>query len=186
MLHGRLLVVQIVTTARLLAALSFASIALIPEARTLAFGFYLAAIATDIVDGYLARRLGCATRFGEHYDGFADKALDTVSTLYVAVQGASIVACALILIRHILTLTVRAATSAVDVGSRTVGALNGAPIRLITLMALAMPTATWLYPYVWLAAGLSTLTAAREIWLHRRALQTLLLERRKSKSTEQI
>src|SRR5437763_7277684 len=111
MLHRRLLVVQIVTTARLLAALSFASVALIPQAHTLAIALYIAAIASDIVDGFLARRFLCATRFGEHYDGFADNALDTVSTLYLAIQGASFVACALVLIRHRLTLTVRAATS---------------------------------------------------------------------------
>jgi len=176
MLRWQFMVVQLLTTLRVAAAMLFACVALIPGAHPIALGLYALALASDLADGYFARRLHCRSRFGEHYDGFADKAVDIVSVVYNAVQGAPVVACALILIRHVVALSIRAATGNRHAGSRIIGALTGASIRVITILVLVLPgTARWAHSYgIWIAATVSLTSASREIWTHRTQLSALM------------
>ena len=174
MLSRRILVVQLTTTARPVAALAFASIALIPDLHVIALATYLVALVTDLADGALARSLRAESRFGSYYDGFADKSLDVVSLLFLAVRGGSLVAAAVVMMRHLLTLTIRAATHDETSGSRLLGALNGVPLRVGTLLAMSGIGGDKHWKgALWIAATVSALTAAREIWFHRRSILSL-------------
>jgi CDP-diacylglycerol--glycerol-3-phosphate 3-phosphatidyltransferase len=56
-----------------------------PVHHTIALGIYVAAIATDLLDGYLARKLDCVTDFGKVMDPLADKVI--VVTALVSFTG---------------------------------------------------------------------------------------------------
>jgi CDP-diacylglycerol--glycerol-3-phosphate 3-phosphatidyltransferase len=50
----------------------------------LAFGLFLLAAATDLLDGWAARRLGCASNIGAFFDPLADKIFVNVLLIFLA------------------------------------------------------------------------------------------------------
>lgn len=55
-----------------------------PAAHWLAFGLFLAAALTDALDGWAARRLGCASNLGVFLDPLADKVFANVLLIFLA------------------------------------------------------------------------------------------------------
>jgi cardiolipin synthase len=62
-------------------------IAVIYSRLEIALGLFLAAAATDLLDGFLARRLGQKTVLGSYLDPLADKLLMTVCYISLASAG---------------------------------------------------------------------------------------------------
>jgi CDP-diacylglycerol--glycerol-3-phosphate 3-phosphatidyltransferase len=56
--------------------------------HTAAFFIFVGAIATDVLDGYLARRLNCVTDFGKIIDPLADKVIVVTALVSFAGLGA--------------------------------------------------------------------------------------------------
>lgn len=101
-------IVELTSLSRVLAALLFASLAFQRVPLALLVAIYLFAIATDLLDGYLARRLKVVTYFGKVLDLIGDKSLTIISLLYAAASGISIFPLALIASREIIMIGVRA------------------------------------------------------------------------------
>jgi CDP-diacylglycerol--glycerol-3-phosphate 3-phosphatidyltransferase len=82
---------NVLTVSRILAAPVFLIFLLSnsPLHHTIALGIYVAAITTDLLDGYLARKLDCVTDFGKVMDPLADKVI-VVSAL-VSFAGIGVV-----------------------------------------------------------------------------------------------
>jgi phosphatidylglycerophosphate synthase len=64
-------------------------------------------MVSDVLDGYLARRLKSETYFGKVLDLVSDKSMTIVSLLYAAARGISIAPLALIAVREILMIGAR-------------------------------------------------------------------------------
>src|SRR4029077_15582907 len=72
---ARICLVQSISCFRLLATLVFASLAFKDVSQILLLGLYAAAIVSDLLDGYLSRKLKAETFFGKILDLIADKSL---------------------------------------------------------------------------------------------------------------
>ena len=103
----QLLAVQVVTLARLVAALVFATIAFQNVAHWVLIGIYGSAMISDLIDGGLAERLHARTFFGKILDLVSDKSLTIVSLLYAAARGISLTPLALLAAREIAVLGLR-------------------------------------------------------------------------------
>jgi len=99
--------VESISLSRLLAALLFASLAFQNVPVPFLLGLYVYAMCTDLIDGYVARRLKADTYFGKVIDLVSDKSMTIVSLLYAAARGISIFPLALIAIREIIMLGAR-------------------------------------------------------------------------------
>lgn len=106
-LASRIWLVELTTLSRLFAGVVFASLALQAVPRSLLLGLYLFAVCTDLLDGYLARRLKAVTYLGRVLDLIGDKSLTIVSLLYAAARGIDIAPLALIATREVITIGVR-------------------------------------------------------------------------------
>lgn len=60
---------------------------LIYEMRVYAFVIYFTACATDILDGYLARKKNQVTLFGRYMDPLADKLIQLTAVIILALKG---------------------------------------------------------------------------------------------------
>jgi len=70
---------------------------------------FVAAAATDLLDGHAARRLAAITRSGDLLDLFADRILAVVSVVLLAVSGlANLYLCLLVISREVAADTIRA------------------------------------------------------------------------------
>lgn len=76
-----------VTLLRALLVALLAGHLLTPERREIAAMLALAAVLTDAIDGWLARRLGAGSAFGARFDMETDAALLLVLCLLLVVQG---------------------------------------------------------------------------------------------------
>jgi CDP-alcohol phosphatidyltransferase. len=99
--------VSLTSLFRLVAALLFASIAFKNIPVAIVAGLYVLAMASDVIDGYLARKLNVETYFGKVLDLVGDKSLTAVSLLYAAGCGINIFPLAMIAIREIIMLGAR-------------------------------------------------------------------------------
>jgi phosphatidylglycerophosphate synthase len=99
--------VESISLSRLLAALLFASLAFQNVPVALVSGLYVFAMCTDLLDGYLARRLKADTYFGKVVDLVSDKSMTIVSLLYAAGRGISVFPLALIATREIIMIGAR-------------------------------------------------------------------------------
>jgi len=68
---------NVLTVSRIVAAPVFLVFLLSdsPRSHTIAFALFGGAVVTDLLDGYLARRLDCVTDFGKVMDPLADKVI---------------------------------------------------------------------------------------------------------------
>jgi CDP-diacylglycerol--glycerol-3-phosphate 3-phosphatidyltransferase len=103
----RIWLIQAISLFRLVAALLFASLVFQDVSVALVVGLYIFAMSSDLVDGYLARRLKSETYFGKVLDLISDKSLTIVSLLYAAARGINILPLALIATREIIMLGAR-------------------------------------------------------------------------------
>lgn len=99
-----------ISALRLVAALVFASIALQNLPLTVVLTVYVVAMSSDLIDGYLARRLCAQTYFGKVLDLVSDKSLTITSLLYAAARGIDLFPLALIAIREIIMIGARLIT----------------------------------------------------------------------------
>jgi len=80
-------------------------------ARWIALAIFVAAAATDFLDGYLARRNAQATDFGRFLDPIADKLLVATALLMLAgfgrIGGFALIAATIILLREIVVSGLR-------------------------------------------------------------------------------
>lgn len=137
--HSHLLVVQVVTLMRAIGAIIFVTIALTPQLRFWSLMAYILAALSDLVDGYLARRLHVVSRLGGALDLFGDKFLTLCSVLYAAAVGVSPLPCSLIVLREILLASLRSVklgAESIVPPTRYIGAATVLPIRVITAVLL--------------------------------------------------
>jgi phosphatidylglycerophosphate synthase len=103
----RIWLVSLISLFRLVGAIVFAWIAFKNVPVALIAGIYISAMASDVIDGYLARRLNAQTDFGKVLDLVCDKSLTIVSLLYAAGSGITILPLALIATREIIMIGAR-------------------------------------------------------------------------------
>ena|SRR5438270_433915 len=99
--------IESLSLSRLLAALLFASLAFQNISVAFVSALYIFAMCTDLIDGYLARRLEADTYFGKVVDLVSDKSMTVVSLLYAAARGVSVFPLALIAVREIIMIGAR-------------------------------------------------------------------------------
>lgn len=104
---ARICLVQSISCFRLLATLVFACLAFKDVSRILVSGLYAAAIVSDLLDGYLSRKLKAETFFGKILDLIADKSLTVVSLLYAAARGIDVLPLAMIATRDLVMIGMR-------------------------------------------------------------------------------
>jgi phosphatidylglycerophosphate synthase len=92
---------------RILAVLAFVGLAANSALRVLVSLLYTFALLSDLLDGYLARKLEVSTDFGRVLDLVADKSLAIISLLYAAEQGISLLPLALIATRDVVMIGMR-------------------------------------------------------------------------------
>jgi CDP-diacylglycerol---glycerol-3-phosphate 3-phosphatidyltransferase len=170
-------------------AITVARIALVPVFLVLAytqgvpaavgaFGVFLVASVSDFVDGYLARRAGITTKFGEFVDPLADKLL-VGAALFVLVDTRlfPLWAAVVIAVREVLIQVLR--IRIVNSGGRLPASRFA---KLKTVLQICM-VSWWLLPWgdvtflhwVWMGAALSAtvlsgveyLSARREVAIER-------------------
>jgi cardiolipin synthase (CMP-forming) len=78
---------NLLTFSRIIAA-PFIGYAILHDAHALALGLFIYAGASDLLDGWIARRWHLQTVVGSVVDPMADKALMTILTVCLAVKGA--------------------------------------------------------------------------------------------------
>jgi phosphatidylglycerophosphate synthase len=152
--------VQAVTGSRVLAAVLFASTALTPKYAWVAIIAYTYASLADLLDGFVARRLGRQSEGGAAFDIGSDKYLCIVSALYAAASGANITACCFMIARSVFVPALR--TIRVDgIGlippRRGLGAIETLPIRVATTYLLICTSMG--LPVNWQLAGVLYWTA---------------------------
>jgi phosphatidylglycerophosphate synthase len=131
--------VQLVTLTRIAGAVVFAAVAITDAYHRIALIVYLCTLATDLLDGRLARMLGVTTELGAAFDGVADKYVAVAATLFLAALGLPLVACCLILLRDVVVQglrTVHLEGLQLFAPNRRLGGISGLPIRVLTLYVL--------------------------------------------------
>ena len=103
-LASKVWLVQLITISRLCGGLIFAALAFQPVRPAILIAIYITAIVTDLLDGYVARRLQVITYFGRVLDLIGDKSLTIISLIYAAACGIDLLPLALIGTREITTL----------------------------------------------------------------------------------
>ena len=106
----RVCFVQSVSVLRLFATLLFASLAFQNLPLRLLACIYGFAMCSDLVDGFLARRLNMESYAGKVIDLVSDKSLTVVSLLYAAERGIYILPLALIAMREMVVIGLRLIT----------------------------------------------------------------------------
>lgn len=164
---------NILTTARILAAPLLAVVLwLIPGGwgAALAFVLFVAASATDYLDGYLARKSNQISRFGTMLDPIADKAMVVIALACLlgltAMNGWLVLPTAAILLREVFVSGLREFLGA-DAGKLAVTKLakwkTTAQMVAIALLLLDQATGGLFALGVlalWIAAALTLLTGA--------------------------
>ena len=105
--HVRVWLVQSISITRIVATLLFAGLAFKNISHVLLSLLFGTAVVTDLIDGYLARKLQVQTQLGQVIDLVADKSLTTVSLLYAAACGVDILPIAIIAMRDIIMIGMR-------------------------------------------------------------------------------
>jgi phosphatidylglycerophosphate synthase len=131
--------VQAITVGRIVGALVFICVAFIPELRGVAAAAFSYCVLSDLIDGYVARRLKVATSFGQVLDLLGDKYLTIVSCVYAIHDGIWLLPCAFIILREVLSLSLRTLAAAGQAplrSSRLIGGLVSGSLWLATFLLL--------------------------------------------------
>ncbi len=164
-----------------------------PERHWLAFGLFLLAGATDFLDGWVARRGGCAGAIGTFFDPLADKVFANLLLVLLAARHPGWVplwVVLLLLAREFAVQGLRSMAPCVGVLIRTgrISKLKLVFQLIATGTALAglawNEAAPFLRPATWLALGLAVATGLWSLgelfWRHSDlwGREPILLERR--------
>ncbi|MDQ1639468.1 MAG: CDP-alcohol phosphatidyltransferase [Pyrinomonadaceae bacterium] len=103
----RISLVASISLFRVLAALVFSLIAFTSLHNFVIATLYFLAMASDVLDGYAARKLSAETYFGKVLDLVGDKSLTIISLLYAAQRGISLLPLAMIGTREIVMIGAR-------------------------------------------------------------------------------
>ena len=129
--------------------------------------------ATDLLDGYLARRLGAETRFGRIADPLADRLLVGVALIGVIALGEiNWVAPMILIVRDVLTvagfawLLGRGIEMRVDMAGKVSSALT-----MVAAGAAILFDQPWVPVLMWLAVALALATLANYLLIAGRALR---------------
>lgn len=98
--------VQALSLCRLLGAVAFAATAF-QNSIALVSGIYAVAALSDLLDGFVARRLSATSFAGGILDLVSDKSLTVVSLLYAAARGIPLLPLAIIGTRELISLGLR-------------------------------------------------------------------------------
>jgi CDP-diacylglycerol--glycerol-3-phosphate 3-phosphatidyltransferase len=180
---GRLAAVQAISICRLLGAVAFSAIAFQKFPLALVCGVYVVAAVSDLLDGFVARRLAVTSFAGGILDLVSDKSLTVVSLLYAAASGVAIFPLAVIGTRELISLGLRA----VKVGGRPLwptnrwfgGAMATALWGNTFLLILSEPdtTVTSITAGIyWAYAAVSLLNLAWRLFTIRRGIMRALVE----------
>jgi phosphatidylglycerophosphate synthase len=137
-----LIIVQAITLSRAIIAISFITIALIPSYKNVAVMLFVLGGCTDLIDGYLARRLSVVTKTGGIFDLFSDKYFTIICIAYAVARNAPILPCAIAIFREVFLLSVRSITvegEQIFPPQRRLGGLTIFPIWMATLILLLYP-----------------------------------------------
>jgi len=159
------------TLARMAAALPVAALIGSPDtaAPAWALAIFALAMASDVIDGALARRCGRATPLGAFLDPLADKVLVLSTLVALAARGlapAGVVAVLLAREAAVTGLRAAAAARGASLGANAYGKAKTVLQALACgglLLAQAAPSqalAALAYGLLWGAAGLAVLTGA--------------------------
>lgn len=138
-----------------------------PQAHWLAFGLFVAAGATDLLDGWVARRLGCASSLGTFFDPLADKIFANVLLVFLAFHHPSWVPLWVVLVLLAREFAVQGFRSMTPCLGVVIGTGRISKLKLI-FQLIATGTALaglgWeiaaplLQPATWVALGLAVAT----------------------------
>jgi len=137
-----IIIVQILTISRAIAAIAFISTALIPEYLNFATSIFIYACLTDILDGFLARKFSCSSKMGGTMDLFSDKYLTIISLIYAIARDFPILPCSIAILREIFLLSIRAIHiegKSLFPPQRILGTIMVIPIWLGVILLLQYP-----------------------------------------------
>jgi CDP-diacylglycerol--glycerol-3-phosphate 3-phosphatidyltransferase len=123
---------------------------------------FVAVAATDVLDGFLARRLGAETRFGRIADPLADRLLVGVGLVGVLLLGAISPAAPAILIARDVTIVggaVLLLRRGIEMRVDMAGKISSTLTMLATAAALLLDQ-PWVEPAVWVAVVVALATFA--------------------------
>lgn len=142
------------TASRLLAIPIILALVLRDEGTSLAGGWLFAAVAvTDYLDGYLARRLGAVSRFGQIADPLCDRLLIAVGVIGLMVLGrVHPAAPAILLGRDVLAIVAFAALARAGYDPKVDRAGKATSALAMVAVAFALGYAFWwTEPLLWVA-----------------------------------
>lgn len=124
-----------------------------PWWRIGAFVVFAAAMFTDYIDGYLARRLGLVTDFGKIADPIADKALIAAAMISLSIVGELFWWVTVVILVREIGITVWRLFG-VDY---VVAASRGGKLKTVTQTVgvgmLILPLPLWVWPVEWVVVG---------------------------------
>ena len=124
-----------------------------PWWRIGAFVVFAAAMFTDYIDGYLARRLGLVTDFGKVADPIADKALIAAAMISLSIVGELFWWVTVVILVREIGITVWRLFG-VDY---VVAASRGGKLKTVTQTVgvgmLILPLPLWVWPFEWVVVG---------------------------------
>lgn len=128
---------------------------------------YVAAGLTDMLDGYVARRTGTASRLGEKLDSFAD--LFMVVVLLMILLPFLDLSAPLLILTAVIALVRTASMALVYVRYRTFGGLHTYGNKLTGFLLFLFPVTMYFGPAAWLLyliAVVALLSAVEELVIH--------------------
>jgi len=133
------LTVQLISISRAIAGLIFVCIALREELNFLSIVLFVYACASDLLDGYLARRYNCTSEPGKVLDLFGDKFLTIAFSLFAIASEMPIIPISFIIFREVFLLSIRTINTdgnPIFKPQRLLGGLTTFPIWLTTFFLL--------------------------------------------------
>lgn len=103
----RRLVPQLISAARLVATVAVAILIQVGGPLGLAIGLYAVAALSDLIDGYMSRRLHAVSHFGLVVDLVADKSLTVFSVIYASGRGIDVLPLTVIALREVVMIGLR-------------------------------------------------------------------------------
>jgi phosphatidylglycerophosphate synthase len=177
-------IVHVVSISRVIAGFGFVSTAAAEGYSRVAAVLYVYAVLSDLLDGFLARRLRLRSEFGAALDIVRDRYLTVISTLFFVWLRLPILPCCLLLGRDIILSglrVVRVGERPLLAVERPVGIVTAAPIKVltVTLLLVSSDVITGYFmgfaAAVWILAGWYTVSLCVSLWRDRERLREAVL-----------
>ncbi|MGH1388510.1 CDP-alcohol phosphatidyltransferase family protein [Kordia sp.] len=133
------LIIQLISISRAIAGLIFVCIAFRVELNLVAIILFMYACASDLLDGFLARKYHCESKQGKVLDLFGDKFLTIAFSLYAIASGMPIIPITFIIFREVFLLSIRSLqtdSKSIFKPNRLLGGLTTFPIWLTSFLLL--------------------------------------------------